>query len=527
MNIIQITRVLLLGSILALLSACGGGSPATTTTTTTATNGWQRGVFQNESTFYAKCAAPRTGTNPVTGQAYPDTRGTMLDENNFLRSYSNNTYLWYNEITDQNPASFTSPLAYFDVLRTSATTLSGAPKDKFHFTYNSLEWYQLSQGGVSAGYGLEWAVISATPPRRIVVAYTEPNTPATVQNITRGATVLAIDGVDINTTTQTGINTLNNGLHPSTVNTTHTFTIQDIGAVNSRPVTMTSTQITNAMVQNTQVIVTPTGRVGYMTFNYHRAPAEQALINAVNTLNAGQGINDLVLDLRYNGGGYLAIASQLAYMIAGSASTAGKAFETIQFNNKHPITDPVTRSPLTPTPFHSQTLGFSVTVGQALPTLNLSRVFVLTGAGTCSASESIINGLRGAGIEVIQIGSTTCGKPYGFYPADNCGTTYFTIQFRGVNALGFGDYADGFSPAAVGNNQANITGCTVADDYTRQLGDPAENRLEVALAYQAGRGCISPVATTTPGLLAKPDYDDALDGVVQRSLFDSNRILNR
>ena len=55
--------------------------------------------------------------------------------------------------------------------------------------------------------------------------------------------------------------------------------------------------------------------------------------------------------------------------------------------------------------------------------------------------------LRGIDIEVIQIGSTTCGKPYGFYGLDNCGTTYFTVQFRGVNAKGYGDYSDGFSPS--------------------------------------------------------------------------------
>ena len=56
---------------------------------------------------------------------------------------------------------------------------------------------------------------------------------------------------------------------------------------------------------------------------------------------------------------------------------------------------------------------------------------------TCSASEAIINGLRGVNVQVIQIGSITCGKPYGFYSQDNCGTTYFSIQFKGVNAAGF------------------------------------------------------------------------------------------
>jgi len=105
---------------------------------------------------------------------------------------------------------------------------------------------------------------------------------------------------------------------------------------------------------------------------------------------------------------------------------------------------------------------------------------VLTGAGTCSASESIINGLRGAGVTVNQIGTTTCGKPYGFYPQDNCGTTYFAIQFQGVNQLGFGDYADGFAPT-----------CTVADDFNHALGDPAEARLAMALGHRASGSCVA------------------------------------
>jgi hypothetical protein len=73
---------------------------------------------------------------------------------------------------------------------------------------------------------------------------------------------------------------------------------------------------------------------------------------------------------------------------------------------------------------------------------------VLTTAGTCSASEAVINGLRGIDVEVNLIGGETCGKPYAFVPQPNCGTTYFAIQTQGVNNKGFGDYADGFSRPA-------------------------------------------------------------------------------
>ena len=183
----------------------------------------------------------------------------------------------------------------------------------------------------------------------------------------------------------------------------------------------------------------------------------------------------------------------------------------------------MTGQPITPLPFYSTTQGFSTTAGQPLPSLNLLRVFVLTGPDTCSASESIINSLRGIGVPVVQIGSTTCGKPYGFYPQDNCGTTYFSIQFRGVNALNFGDYADGFSPAnAPVLTNAVVPGCSVADDFTHALGDPAEARLAAALGYRTSTSC--PPAT---GLarLASASKLSAVDGLLPASPLRQLRIM--
>ena len=108
--------------------------------------------------------------------------------------------------------------------------------------------------------------------------------------------------------------------------------------------------------------------------------------------------------------------------------------------------------------------------------LNLSRVFVLSSGDTASASEAFINGLRGIDLEVILIGETTRGKPYGFYGIDNCGVTYFTVHFKGENAKGFGDYADGFIPSDTDDMfGAEVRGCVVTDDLTHVLGDPAEN----------------------------------------------------
>jgi C-terminal processing protease CtpA/Prc len=519
-------------AVLVSIAACGGsdgglGSGGGDNNS----SDWQPGVFLDFISFYAQCEAPRGGINPATGNPYPDMQGSTLDENNFLRSYTNDTYLWYDEVTDEDPGLYNDPLAYFDLLKTDALTPSGTPKDQFHFTYDSEEWYQLSQSGVSYGYGITWAFISNTPPRKLLIAYTEPNSPATniPVPLTRGAEILAIDGVDVESGSD--VDALNAGLFPSAIGEQHTFTVLDLGSATPRDVILTSASVTSATVQNTKVISTPTGEVGYMTFNDHLATAEQALIDAVNQLNAhnnGAGIDDLVLDLRYNGGGYLAIASELAYMIAGPGPTAGRIFDELSFNDKHPATNPVTGQALSPTPFYSTALGapFNGTPGQALPTLDLPRVYVLTGGGTCSASEAIMNGLRGVGVEVIQIGSTTCGKPYGFYPTDNCGTTYFTIQFKGANDIGFGDYSDGFSPANSTGPGEDVPGCSVADDFTAQLGDPAEGRLAVALAYRDGAAC--PAATgVAPGVLSKATLPmNAVEPIVPKSPWHMNRILS-
>jgi C-terminal processing protease CtpA/Prc len=508
--------ILLLTGLLA--SACGGGGDGGNS------GDYQPGVFPPAADFAARCAVPRQGIDPSTTRAYADQQGSVNDENQFLRSFSDETYLWYDEIIDRDPRLFDDPLDYFGLLKTTAITPSGQPRDKFHFTVPSAEWFQLSQSGVSVGYGATFVTLSAVPPREFVVAYTEPGSPATAVNLMRGARILAIDGVDINSSSPSGIDTLNAGLFPAAVGETHIFEISGPGAAGIRTVSMTAENVVSAPVQSVNVLSTATGNVGYLLFNDHIATAELALINAVNKLktDAGvAGIADLVIDLRYNGGGFLDIASQFAYMIAGPAQTDSKVFETLQFSDKHPSINPVTEALLSPTPFYATAAGFSAPGGLPLPTLDLARVFVLTGPGTCSASESIINSLRGIGVEVIQIGSTTCGKPYGFYPRDNCGTTYFTIQFRGVNDADFGDYSDGFSPQNTVSNRGEVLpGCSVADDFSAALGDTSEARLAAALAYRVNsNNC--PLASGRP----LSTTSAASDGILQKSPWLSNRIL--
>jgi len=302
----------------------------------------------------------------------------------------------------------------------------------------------------------------------------------------------------VNAGDQASVDTLNAGLSPQTVGESHTFSIMDEGAATPRTVTLVSADITATPVQNVHTLTAGGNLVGYMLFNDHIATAESELVAAFSQLQTA-GVHDLVLDIRYNGGGYLDIASEVAYMIAGPGPTTSQTFELDQFNSKNPTVNPFTNTAITPLGFHSTTQGFLTTAGQALPTLNLTRVFVLTGGGTCSASESIINSLQGVNVQVIQIGTTTCGKPYGFYPADNCGVTYFSIQFQGINAKNFGNYPDGFTPAnTIATQGVLVPGCSVADDFSHALGDNAEALLASALSYMANGVCPLPPSSVEP-----------------------------
>ncbi|MGQ0699155.1 MAG: S41 family peptidase [Panacagrimonas sp.] len=479
------------------------------------------GVFAPSQDFEAMCRNPRSGIDPATGQAFRDVRGTSAHENNWLRSWTRELYLWYDEVPDLDPAAFGTP-EYFDLLKTPAILPSGRPKDQFHFTSPTAEFVARTQSGVQLGYGAAWIILSQFPPRRVVVAYTEPNSPAAAAGLARGDEVLAADGVDfVNARDSDSIDALNRIFFPSAPGRRQGFTIRDTSG-NLREVSMTSANVTTDPVQN--VTTLDNGTVGYLLFNEHIATAESELIDAVETL-AAQGVSDLILDVRYNGGGSLGIASELAFMIAGSGSTSGKTFERQEFNDRNRTIHPFTGQPLTPLPFLSGSQGFSVAPGQALPSLNLSRVFVLTGPGSCSATEAVINGLRGVDVEVIQIGSKTCGKPYGFFPADNCGTTYFSIQLQGFNAKDFGDYADGFAPLdAAGSAAVLLPGCAVADDFAHPLGDPEEGQLAAALGYRANGTCTAPFQTASKRA-AGPAV--ASEGRMLRPPWTENRILER
>src|SRR5437868_5356279 len=133
------------------LAGCGGGggnsNPAPAQPAPQPASNWVAGSFLPASSFAGKCMNPRSGSDPNTGQPYNEVLGTATDENNWLRSWSNDLYLWYGEVTDRNPGLFATS-DYFKALKTTAITPSGRDKDRFHFTYPTTQWQQLSQSGV-------------------------------------------------------------------------------------------------------------------------------------------------------------------------------------------------------------------------------------------------------------------------------------------------------------------------------------------------------------------------------------------
>lgn len=458
----------------------------------------------------AQICAP---TNPYRADAdAPTSTGSLSDEKAWVASYMDAAYLWYSEIPSVNandPAYsntgdvYGSLENYFYASLTPAITGSGAYKDRFSFIYPTKAWNDLAGSGIVSGYGIEWYADNwDSLPRNLRIAYVEPGSPAALAGLRRGDLLATADGASAE---GNDVDTLNAALFPSANGQTHSFSFSRNGTIISR--NLVSAAVTKTPVPTTQVIDDDGRKVGYVVFNDHIASSEQGLIDAVNQLKTA-AVDDLVLDLRYNGGGYLYIASELAYMIAGGTRTSGKNFERLIYNNKRSAEND-------DTPFFNTSCildsNFDCTNRQPLPTLNLSRVTVITTGSTCSASEAIINGLRGVDVEVRVIGDTTCGKPYGFTAKDNCGISYFPIEFQGINAKGFGDYADGFEAT-----------CPVSDDFSRPLGDTSEGMLSAALynlrtgacdltaAQAARRSLFAAGPQAQPRLLRGPERENRI-----------------
>lgn len=456
-------RSVLLCAFFLGLSGCGGGGGSSSSNSGP--------VYQPTSQALAQICASE---NPLAVNALTTTRqGVLTDEKKWVRAYMSERYLWYKDIPSVNADEsrynmmangsidvWTSLLNYFSDSKTPLKTALGTLVDKFSFMIDTVSWNSFV-GSNLRGYGFMLKRSTNAGLKVITVAYVYPNTPAMSAGLMRGDQILGIDGASINDTSEQGTATFNAGLSPTQV-APHTFQILRAGA--SYNLTMQPANITLQQVEY-KVLNVGAKKLGYLLFNSHVPGAETYLIQAMTQFKQ-QGVSELVVDLRYNGGGYLAIANALAYSVAGSAKAQGKVFELTRFSDKRSS--------------ENYAMNFTNTGlnNQPYPSLGIDKIYVLVTGGTCSASESFINGLRGIDIEVELIGSTTCGKPYGFYPQDNCGITYAAMEMEGVNAKGEGRFSDGMVPQ-----------CTAMDDLSLPLGDASEGMLSVAMKRMQGQSC--------------------------------------
>jgi len=187
-----------------------------------------------------------------------------------------------------------------------------------------------------------------------------------------------------------------------------------------------------------------------------RATTDAEIDNAVAFL-ADAGISELILDLRYNGGGFTRIARQLASQIAGQAFV-GQVYSRRMFNDKYSEFD------------------LDQFIEAEPVTLDLSRLIVLTTSGTASASETLTNGLAPL-IDVVVIGDRTVGKPFTSVSQDFCGKRINAMSTLTTNGIGE-SVIEGIVPT-----------CVVMDDFLAPTDSINDALTGAALNYLQSGSC--------------------------------------
>jgi carboxyl-terminal processing protease len=402
------------------------------------------------------------------GATSAPTSCTVADQNDFLGRYFDDWYFWYALSPRPNPAAYASVAGYFDALLYTGND-ANFPADRWSYSEPTVSFNRFYGDGETEGYGfsVNGLEVSGMLTQPLYVRHVEPQSDAAAQGIQRGDRVLRMNGVDVaELITRDDFSPLT----PPNPNASLLLRLSRNGV--ERDLTVTSRIYRLTPVRDAAVLTTPLGRkLGYVVVKDMISQALAPLDTTFASFRA-QGVTELVLDLRYNGGGLVSVAGALA-SYAGGAGAAGQPFASLLYNDKRAAA-------------YNETFRFANPAPAAA--LGLTRVYVLTGRRTCSASEQVINGLRGTGIDVVAIGETTCGKPVGFLPQeDGCGTTYSVVNFETVNARYEGRYFDGFDAT-----------CPVAEDWSKSLGASDEPLLAAARLHADSGACPVAAAREAP-----------------------------
>jgi C-terminal processing protease CtpA/Prc len=373
--------------------------------------------------------------------------------------YTKDIYLWYNQIPSTfNARSYEDPVKIMTAIRQySIESGFSNPVDRWSFAMKKTEWDNMS-GGLGAtfnstnaedgDFGLRVFFNSEGDLR---VKSVERESPAGLAGIRRSWRITKLNG---NTNITTSNSTIIVDAVYNSTQTSFTFIKPDSSTVN---ITLNAAHYKEHPVVLDSVYTINSKKIGYLVFNSFLGDTIE-INNEFNRLFskfASQNISDVVVDLRYNGGGYVSVQEKLANYLISSSSNS-KLMMKQQYNDKQPNYN---RS----------------TFFKKIGSLNLSRVFFIVANGTASASELLINNLKPY-MEVKLIGpSNTHGKPVGFFPIPVGEWYIFPVSFRTTNANGSGNYFSGFPPDA-----------KVNDGLTRDWGDVTESCLASAVKFITG-----------------------------------------
>lgn len=370
-----------------------------------------------------------------------------VDLNDWVRSSMLDYYLFYDQVDRTlDTTQYATQEALIQDLRV-------LPDDQFSYVTDESTYEAFFNDGEAFGYGWQFA---RDENNALLFALIEPNSPLSLTDVVRGEQLLAINGIELDDFLNLSSDERNDILGTADEVRTLDLTVGDQNNV-SRVVSVTKATYSLQTVLDTDVIIRNGVSIAYLSFYQFINNSSEELQVAFENF-AAAGVSELVLDLRFNGGGRISIANELASYIVGN-NHQEDTFTTFAFNDKYDDSN--------------VSWNFEV-MNEAL---SLNRVFVLQSGSTCSASELVINSLRPF-MEVITIGDTSCGKPFATIPNTACNKVINALELELVNANGVGDYYNGIS-----------ADCSVEEDLSFQLGNESEPLLSTALAYVSGSSC--------------------------------------
>jgi C-terminal processing protease CtpA/Prc len=379
-------------------------------------------------------------------------------------------YLFPNLLdTTVNPAAHSSVESYIDALVAPARAQN---KDRF-FTYltSIAEENAYYQQGSTAGFGVRLSY--DTSANRVFVIEAFEGAPALAGGLDRGTELLQINGQSVSSLMASGgPQAVVNALGPDNVGTARQFVIRQPSGV-QQTVTLSKANYTLDPVSDrygAKVITDGARKVGYVNLRTFIDTSDPNLRAAFADFKA-QGVTELIVDLRYNGGGLVSIAQLFDDLM--SLGRAGQVAGYVTFRDSKAS--------------ENETFTFTAQA-QAIGATKVA--FIGTG-NTASASELVINVmLPYLGNNMALVGSNTYGKPVGQIALDQaaCDDRLRAIAFKTENANHQGDYFNGLATTV------GVT-CRASDDINHQLGDPNEAMIKAALDFLAGRGC-TPISGT-------------------------------